>query len=185
MEEELKRCNHCGKFKLLIEYYGKKKLQNNCKLCHNESTRRSHKKHAKRIKAYFEMTQMFPNLIYARKKANAKQENISFTISKEDFFQWYANQTLICHYCGLSQDDFSRTGDGFIIHKKNISVDRVDNSKGYDLSNIVLSCNRCNSIKGDFFSYEEMKIIGTKFVRKHWKEKGIKTHRQGFKGESE
>ena len=130
------------------------------------------------------MTQKYPNLIYSRKKANAKQQNIPFTIPKKEFIQWYGDQTLICHYCGLDPEDFVKTDDKFITNKQNLSVDRVDNTQGYDLSNIVLCCNRCNSIKGNFFSYEEMKTIGLRFVRKHWNEKGITTHREGFKSDS-
>ncbi len=182
--EEIKICTKCKVLKYITEYYGKKKLLDYCKPCHKDSVRKSQKKYAQRIKNYLKTTQKFPNLIYSRKRANAKQQNLSFTISKEDFIEWYGNQTLICHYCGLDPEDFVKTGDKFITNKLNLSVDRVDNSLGYDLSNIVLCCNRCNSIKGNFFSYEEMKAIGFRYVRKHWNSKGIRTHKEGFKSAS-
>ena len=35
-----------------------------------------------------------------------------------------------------------------------------DNSIGYNISNIVLSCRRCNSVKSDYFTEEEMIRIG-------------------------
>ena len=178
-----KKCIYCKTMKPVTDYYGKKKLQDYCKPCHIESVIKSNKKNIKRVKAYYKMTQRSPNLIYSIKKANAKEENINFTITKEEFLTWYAEQTLICHYCGIAQDDFSKTKDGFLTNKANLSLDRKDNLEGYELSNLVLSCNRCNMIKGNFFSYEEMKVIGFRHVRKHWHEKGIKTHRQGFKVE--
>ena len=43
--------------------------------------------------------------------------------------------------------------------------DRMDNSLGYSISNIALSCQRCNNIKGNFFTYDEMVKIG-RIIRK-------------------
>ena len=34
---------------------------------------------------------------------------------------------------------------------KRLTIDRLDNSRGYSLDNIVWCCYRCNAIKGDFF----------------------------------
>ena len=65
-------------------------------------------------------------------------------------------------------------GDGHLLDKFNLGLDRVDNTKWYELSNIVLCCNKCNAIKGGFFNYQEMKAIGENFVKPKWQEKGIK-----------
>ena len=40
------------------------------------------------------------------------------------------------------------------------SIDRKKNGIGYSLDNIVLACSRCNSIKSDYFTEEEMLKIG-------------------------
>ena len=47
---------------------------------------------------------------------------------------------------------------------RRLTVDRKDNDKGYSLDNMVLACHRCNSIKGDWFSYDEMKEIAEKYM---------------------
>jgi len=45
-----------------------------------------------------------------------------------------------------------------------MSIDRKDNNKGYTSDNVTSACFLCNKIKGSFFSYEEMKEIGAKYV---------------------
>ena len=56
----------------------------------------------------------------------------------------------------------------------------MNNNLGYLLDNIVLCCNRCNTIKTSFFSYEEMKLVG-KIINKKWKQKGIKINKLRIK----
>jgi hypothetical protein len=43
---------------------------------------------------------------------------------------------------------------------KNIGCDRIDNTKGHTLDNVIPSCKRCNFIRNKFFTVEEMKKIG-------------------------
>ena len=50
-----------------------------------------------------------------------------------------------CVYCG----DHYRIG-----------CDRIDNNRGHIKSNVVPCCVECNAIRNNFFSYEEMKILG-------------------------
>jgi 5-methylcytosine-specific restriction endonuclease McrA len=39
-------------------------------------------------------------------------------------------------------------------------IDRKDNEKGYTEENCVPCCKRCNGIKGEWLSYEEMLEVG-------------------------
>jgi hypothetical protein len=41
-----------------------------------------------------------------------------------------------------------------------LTVDRLDNNKGYENGNLALSCMRCNGVKSDYFTEEEMLKIG-------------------------
>lgn len=50
-----------------------------------------------------------------------------------------------CVYCG---DD------------KRIGCDRIDNSKGHTMDNVVPCCIECNAARNDNFTFEEMKEIG-------------------------
>lgn len=54
-----------------------------------------------------------------------------------------------CHYCG----DTHRVG-----------CDRIDNSRGHTKDNVVPCCIECNTARNDFFTYEEMRILGTKIA---------------------
>ncbi len=51
-----------------------------------------------------------------------------------------------CVYCG---DDLEPVG-----------LDRVDNSQGHLVANVVVCCPTCNWVRGDLFTFEEMKMLG-------------------------
>lgn len=55
-----------------------------------------------------------------------------------------------CAYCGDT---------------KRLGCDRIDNSKGHTMDNVVPCCIECNAARNNNFSYEEMLVIG-KAIRK-------------------
>ena len=59
-------------------------------------------------------------------------------------------KTKKCAYCGCTD---------------NIGLDRIDNSKGHTIDNVVPCCYMCNVVRNNLFSHEEMLKIG-KFLRK-------------------
>ena len=61
-----------------------------------------------------------------------------------------------CACCGICLD--YSTGRGNNVRDKSPSMDRVNNSKGYTLTNVSIICMRCNRLKG-FASINEMKMI--------------------------
>jgi hypothetical protein len=65
--------------------------------------------------------------IYRR---TAKFRNIGFEINYEDFLKFFNKD---CYYCGIKIDG--------------VGLDRIDNTKGYTLDNIVPCCNPCNVAK--------------------------------------
>ena len=100
--------------------------------------------------------------IHNKLKNNLRQRNqlYKLQISKEDFIKWYTSQEQKCFYCGrtlerIQDDDTQLKGN-----KRRLSIDRIDNDKGYELVNMVLACKRCNMIKNNFFTKDEMlKIV--------------------------
>lgn len=68
---------------------------------------------------------------YSNYKKNSKARGIIFEITLEDFSKFW---NVPCSYCG---ELISTVG-----------VDRIDNSKGYILDNIISCCSTCNSMKG-------------------------------------
>jgi len=63
----------------------------------------------------------------------SKRKNLKFSISFEDFNKLIF---LPCNYCGHKPTPPERNG-----------LDRMDNTKGYELSNVVPCCTPCNQMK--------------------------------------
>jgi len=95
------------------------------------------------------------------------------TISKEDFTEWYKKQPRKCAYCGIAEVDLQRATDPLIKSTYQLSVDRINNSRGYEKGNLVLCCLRCNQVKGEFLTHEEMRWVGQQIIRKRWENDGI------------
>lgn len=71
------------------------------------------------------------------------------TCTKEEFYEIV--NIGICYYCGFH---------GII------GVDRIDNSKGHIVGNMLSCCSDCNTARSDHFTSEEMKIfIGPAIAR--------------------
>lgn len=92
-------------------------------------------------------------------KGSAKAREIFFNIKIYEFIKWVIKQKDRCSYCGLSLEEAIKFNAGM----KNFSIDRIDNNKGYELDNICFACNRCNNVKSNVFSAEEMIKIGKSF----------------------
>ena len=56
----------------------------------------------------------------------------------------------------------------FGAHGIQLSIDCKDNDLGYTIDNIVLACDRCNFIKSNIFTYEEMCFIGENLIKPKW-----------------
>lgn len=69
-----------------------------------------------------------------------------FTLSVDDLLKLWHDSSGACVYCGVEID--LKRGKG--IHNNSPSLDRIDNTIGYNLKNVVLSCFACNTIKGKF-----------------------------------
>jgi hypothetical protein len=93
---------------------------------------------------------------YARLKAHFKYQT---SLVREDFIRWFNNQKLECYYCNRK---LIRGNAG---RKNNLTIDRKDNKKGYEIDNMVFCCLLCNTIKGDTFTELEMKQIANLFIK--------------------
>lgn len=95
-------------------------------------------------------------------KNRSREKGLPFDISVDSFNEWLHNQARECHYCGAKEEQLIHWKD---IKKRKLTIDRKDNSRGYDLDNMCLACFRCNSLKGDFFTCEQWKSICQKFIK--------------------
>jgi hypothetical protein len=76
----------------------------------------------------------------------AKQRDLSWTIS---FEEWQKIVEKPCYYCN-GHLGVSVTGSG---------LDRINNSVGYELDNVISCCGTCNKSRNALFSMEEFKIM--------------------------
>lgn len=97
---------------------------------------------------------------YFRLKSNAKKRGIEFSMTSDDFVEWYEALEQKCHYCNISKEDLESSGR----KKAFMTIDRKDNEGGYHLSNICLSCHRCNNLKSNFFTESQWIEIANKYI---------------------
>lgn len=142
------RC-HCGEIK--IGSPGDLKKYKTCKACN----RPEEDGIAKRLPGNV--------ALYRRRLAfyirGAKERDLAWQLSEEQFIDIIESS---CHYCG------ERGSMKDIKKDRTISIngiDRVDNTKGYTVENIVPCCNFCNHAKKDY-SYDYF-INKIKFIAEY------------------
>jgi len=87
---------------------------------------------------------------------NRHRFNVSKAIAKKRDKEW---NIPFAEYCGIiSQPCFYCGGAFGIVVTQSSGLDRLDNSKGYIVGNVVSCCTACNRLKGDYFSAEEAKV---------------------------
>jgi 5-methylcytosine-specific restriction endonuclease McrA len=131
------------------EFISTSNIQKFCSLCRQLGNKKQRKIH-----------RLTPDVIFSILKQNAIQRNIKFDLDKGNFINWYNNQEKACHYCGRTLENIISDIKETSRYKSRLSIDRKDNDKGYELNNIVLACYRCNTIKGEYFTEQEMLKIG-------------------------
>jgi hypothetical protein len=80
------------------------------------------------------------------------------TITRQEFIDWYNSQEKICFYCKRTHIE----AQADILNRKinRLTIDRIDNDRGYEKGNLALACLRCNAIKNNYFTQDEMLKIG-------------------------
>lgn len=76
-------------------------------------------------------------------KTSDRNKNRFFDLPKKWFIENILEKT--CYYCGSSNQ---------------IGADRINNSKGHSMDNVLPCCSVCNSVRSDIFTVEEMIKIG-------------------------
>ena len=87
---------------------------------------------------------------------SAKERGLEFNLSRETFEHLTASN---CTYCGVEPLQFQTRFSEF----KYNGIDRVDNTKGYEIENCVTCCKLCNRMK-DTLSLDEFKSHIAKVV---------------------
>jgi len=77
-------------------------------------------------------------------KNSAKRRGWSWKLTEEQFKKITQEN---CFYCGAKPSNITKN-KGYFGEYVYSGIDRVDNSKGYSMDNIVPCCKSCNSTKG-------------------------------------
>jgi hypothetical protein len=81
-------------------------------------------------------------------------------ITREDFIEWYNQQEQKCFYCGRTLEQIQKDKTQRRKNIRRFEIDRINSNKSYEIGNMVLACNNCNSVKNNFFTKDEMlKIV--------------------------
>jgi hypothetical protein len=170
---ETKHCSRCGLEKPLTEF--SKNKQNHarpkswCKQCCREVS----KNFAKTASGVYSILKGQTNFTT---KHQGERDHRGFKrvvrkpllCTRKEFIKWYEAQPRVCVYCDIHEEDLPLIEDTWFNNKQTrLSIDVVDNTHGYSIDNMVLSCGRCNMIKSDFFTFDEMKEVG-KIIKRHW-----------------
>jgi hypothetical protein len=120
-------------------------------------------------------------------KQGAKKRGITFSLSIGELEEWWKKTPDICYYCNTGIDEHKRLrdyileyrGENFEIRKFKrfyrsskhkridwLTLDRMNNELGYTIGNLVKSCWICNSLKSDFFTEKQMRIISPEIIKK-------------------
>ena len=153
-------CIHCGKQFLKVLNTAQWKKYNRCSKCNSISD------------------DYFINSMFTAYKESAKTRKIEFNLSGEDF-QKLIN--LNCVYCGQEPEErklktYDKSGNEKEPYTGKVNgIDRVDNSKGYEINNCVPCCKKCNRMKG-VLSYRDFKQQISKIYNYSMKEEGNGTN---------
>ena len=157
-------------------YYAKRKNEPGYKARRRESAQRYYRKnrtkvdatrkryHQENIEAYRQYRRDYrafnPRGIYSALKWGAKKRGKAIAFSIDEFVRWWEAQIPVCFYCHRNMEQIRSQTDSMNDRARRFTIDRANNAETYTLPNIRLACYRCNSIKGDYFTEEEMLTIG-------------------------
>ncbi len=160
------RCD-CGTEKINIATGLKSGKIKSCGAWHYRPNYKGGLSHTKKQQKKYRLKRQLqdhPSHVFSGLKKGAISRSIPLKWTKEEFCNWYPAQPRTCYYCGISVGRVSAKG----MVASGISIDRTDNDGPYSEDNCVLCCNRCNTIKGNIFTCDEMMFIGQYILKPKW-----------------
>jgi len=120
-------------------------------------------------------------------RRSARRRDLTFDLTTEQLTKWWKTTPDKCAYCrqtiekfiGLRKQIVDYKGSNWEIAKYQrffrnprhrvtpwLTIDRINNARGYTVTNLAKACWICNSLKNDFFSATDMKRIAPTLIRK-------------------
>ena len=102
--------------------------------------------------------------VFIHYKNNAKQRNIEWNLSEEEFKDII---TQSCTYCGETPN-ITKTSSYNGMYEKITGIDRIDSTKGYFKENCIPCCKMCNIMKNKFSKkdfIDKIKAIYNNYIK--------------------
>jgi ribosomal protein L40E len=110
-----------------------------------------YQKNKKHILAYQKKIRNTPKRKYSQAIKSAKNRGLCWSIDYTDYIKIIAKP---CHYCNQTLEHFGGS-----------SLDRINNGKDYELTNVLPCCGPCNNIRNNFLSVKEMEVAMAAVVK--------------------
>jgi hypothetical protein len=109
--------------------------------------KKNKKKHNDAIKITTEKRkEEYPlSLLFTSIRSGAKRRKIAFEIDKNFIYDLWIKQNGMCYYTNIKMNQTCSKKEPF-----QVSIDRIDSSKGYNKENTVLCCQAINYMKNDY-----------------------------------
>ena len=117
-----------------------------CRLLNLEAYKERHRIYYQKNKDRFQSLRKTPEKRYMNAKYVAKSRGIAWTILESDYKSIISSPR--CHY------------RNHLLGEYGVGLDRIDNSRGYSVDNVVPCCGNCNRIKCHLLTYREMVAVG-------------------------
>lgn len=134
----MKKCITCGTTETPYWHSGPR-----CKRCYSQDPK---------TKAATARYQLTPSSRFKGAKRRAVSRNKEWTLTFEEYCSFLDKP---CYYCKNQLGTPKCYGAG---------LDRLDNTQGYSSNNVVPCCKYCNSIRNDFITVEETKLLITTLI---------------------
>jgi hypothetical protein len=141
--EEYRVCECCGDKKLIIKFkfIEQKYYSKKCKICSRASGRK---------KYLTDKENNYHSILFSSYKKEDRKKNREFNLTKE-----FIKDTISkgCQYCEAT---------------KQVGLDRIDNTIGHIVNNVIPCCRRCNVIRGTMPYETWLHFVPTlKFINKN------------------
>lgn len=132
----MKDCNRCKKTLELNKFVKCKKAKDG----YNGMCRRCHSE--------------MPSFCFSNLKKSAIRRGVEVKITLIDYKKILSDNNHSCNYCG---DSIKGSTGG--------SLDRVDNSIGYTIKNVIVCCGICNTMKSCMSSSEFLTHVNKIYIK--------------------
>ena len=120
-------------------------------------------------------------------RQGAEARGLAFSLTAESLEAWWQQTADTCSYCGITTEEFKRLRDFVVSYRATdyeilkfkrifkspkhrtinwLTLDRADNSRGYELDNLVKCCWFCNSTKGSLLTQSDMEAIAKNVIQR-------------------